>query len=141
MVNQAQSVVLHPQELNVIRKSLDNVWDPIIDRVSKLRCEYILTLIIKPFAYTLFFTQPSSICKMAILTRDSRVSSLGWYVQLSALFRVLFDPHTDSTRMEMAGPHQAPHSSLRIGVTGKTFSMQTRTTMARWSPDFITKPR
>ena len=42
VLNQAQSVVLHPQELNVIGDSLENLWEPIEDRASKLRCEYII---------------------------------------------------------------------------------------------------
>jgi hypothetical protein len=41
VMNQAQSVVLHPQELNVIRDSLDTLWEPIMDRSAKLRCECI----------------------------------------------------------------------------------------------------
>lgn len=50
-------------------------------------------------------------------------------------------PYTDSSGMSMNGPHQAPHSSLKIGVIGKTSNMQTRTTMVARSPDFITKPK
>lgn len=41
VLNQAHSVVLHPQELNVIRDSLDTLWEPITDRSAKLRCECI----------------------------------------------------------------------------------------------------
>ncbi len=41
VMKQANSVVLHPKELNVIRDSLDTIWDPITVRSTKLRCECI----------------------------------------------------------------------------------------------------
>lgn len=50
-------------------------------------------------------------------------------------------PYTDSSRMSMTGPHQAPRSSLKIGVIGKTLNMRTRTTMVARSLDFIMKPK
>jgi hypothetical protein len=55
VLNQARSVVLHSQELNVIRYSLNNLWGPIKDRASKLRCEYITLTLIDPVAYPRVF--------------------------------------------------------------------------------------
>ena len=72
VIKEAQSVVLHPRELNVIRDSLGTVWDPITVRSAKLRCKCIIIVNHnRPVAYTpLFFTQPSSICKTGTLRRS-----------------------------------------------------------------------
>ena len=70
VMKEAQSVVLHPRELNVIRNSLRTVWDPINVRTTKLKCECII--IVKhnrPVAHPSLFTQPSSICRTGTLRR------------------------------------------------------------------------
>ena len=44
VMDQAQSVVLHPKELSVISDSIDTLWEPIAARVSKLRCKSIIVI-------------------------------------------------------------------------------------------------
>lgn len=68
VLNEAHSVVLHPHELNVIRDSLDTLWEPITVRSAKLRCECINHSRTGGLRSCLF-TQPSSICRTAILRR------------------------------------------------------------------------
>ena len=96
VLNQAQSVVLHPQELNVIGDSLENLWEPIEDRASKLRCEYII------FTHNRTSRLHSYLLFSYLLYAERRSSREGEEFLLWAgtssypHSRLSFDPHTGS---------------------------------------------